>query len=630
MAAALLLALAVSLSVSTPARANDTASDELQLLEYTNQQRAAAGVPALKLWLPAVQVARTHSAEMAATGVFQHSPDWNFVPSIWSSAAQNIGFTTPPLSGDEAIQRIQCGERGCEPLPSPVPPCPLPPFNGSPSDRSTSFLTSQAHCTSLMSATYNYVGIGVAYGADGRMWVTVDFFNIADPNLGFPKSTPASESPAVGGPSDGDLPNNTWYFAEGYTGPLFETYLTILNTNSTTASATITYFLQGSTKTKNVSVPAKSRVTVDTRTEAGDNQDVGAKVTSDIPVVAERSMTFKYGGSIDGGSALVGKTSLATNFFLAEGYTGPGFAEWLTVINPGATPAPLKVTYMKPDGSTVVKTNYTVPAGRRLTINVNADIPASDVSAYVQSTSEVPILVERPMYFSYHSPTTGATYTGGHVGAGIDQLGTSFRFAEGYTGTGFDEWITVQNPDPSESGKVTFRYLLDSGPPVEETFTIGPASRFTRLVNNAVPGRSLSTDVRSDVPIAVERPMYFSYSGWTDGHNAPGIAETHHHWYVPDLDTRAFSETWLTLSNSNGSAATVTFRFYDEAGNATTRNGTVAANSRGTFKVNTLAGDGRRLGVIVSSNQKIAVEKPHYFWLGSVDGGTDAIGYGLD
>lgn len=618
--------LATLAMTAKPAYAFDPVVDEERLLQYTNQQRVAAGLPPLKLWLPAIQVARQHSFNMAQSGNFAHSADWERVPQIWQNAAQNIGYTTKPLSGDAAIQRIQCGQRGCNPIPSPVPPCPLSPLSGS--DNGTSFLTSKSHCETLMSAIYNYVGIGVVYGADGRMWVTLDFFNISNPNLGFPGTAPVSESPVVSGPGENAVPNNTWYFAEGFTGPGFDTHYTIMNPGENNSEVAVTFYLQGSAATKNLTVAPRSRTTLDARDVVGDDKEIGAKVTSSSPVVAERTMIFRYKGSIDGGSSLIGKTELSTDFYLAEGYTGPGFDTWITVINPGSLDAPLKVTYMKPGGATVVKNTYSVGANRRITINVNNDVPGSDVSTRVESTNGVPILVERPMYFTYSPRNGNGTYKGGHVGAGVTAPGTNFDFAEGYTGPGFDEWITVQNPGTS-AATVTLRYLLDDGAPVSETFEIAAQARFTRMVNSRVPNKSLSANVSSNRPVVVERPMYFSYNGWTGGHNAPGATLKYRHAFIPDLDTRAFSDTWLTVANSNGAEAKLTFRFFDEAGQVMVRNGTVPASSRGTFKVNTLAGDGKRLSVVISSDQDIAVEKPLYFWRSDADGGTVALAYGV-
>lgn len=623
---AIVIAIAASVSIATKeARAYDPVVDEERLLNYTNQQRVAAGVPPLKLWLPAVQVAREHSFYMANTGNFSHSPDWERVPQIWQNAAQNIGFTTKPLSGDAAIQRIQCGERGCNPIPSPVPPCPLPPLSAS--DQGRSFLTSKSHCETLMNPIYNYVGIGVVYGGDGRMWVTLDFFNISNPNLGFPGAAPASEAPALSAPSSEVIPNKTWYFAEGYTGPDFDTDFTIMNPGSSTANVTIKFYLQGSSMEKTLSVGANSRITVDARDVVGDDREVGARITSSAPVIAERSMIFRYRGSIDGGSALVGKTELSKEFYLAEGYTGAGFDTWITVINPNASDAPLKVTYMLPGGSTIVKTHYVVGANRRLTINVNTDVPSSDVSTKIESVKGTPILVERPMYFAYTPSNGGGLYRGGHVGAGLTSPGKKFDFAEGYTGPGFDEWITVQNPGTS-AAVVTLTYLLDNGSPVTESFNVPAQARFTRLVNAMVPNRSLSANVSSDRPIVVERPMYFNYNGWTGGHNAPGATSRYRHAFLPDLDTTAFTDTWLTIANANAVPATVTFRFFDEAGRVLIRNGSVAANSRGTFKVNDLAGNGKRLSVVISSDNEVAVEKPLYFWRSYADGGTVALAFG--
>ena len=73
---------------------------------------------------------------------------------------------------------------------------------------------------------------------------------------------------------------------------------------------------------------------------------------------------------------------------------------------------------------------------------------------------------------------------------------------------------------------MTINYFVEGGgliavpqPPV------GANSRYTVYVNgNAGENLPISAEVVSDVPIIVERPMYFSYgAGWTGGHDVLGF-----------------------------------------------------------------------------------------------------------
>jgi len=56
---------------------------------------------------------------------------------------------------------------------------------------------------------------------------------------------------------------------------------------------------------------------------------------------------------------------------------------------------------------------------------------------------------------------------------------------------------------------------------------VGANSRYTIDVNgDAGGGLSISAKVTSDVPVMVERPMYFDFQGkWTGGHDVAGYTQ---------------------------------------------------------------------------------------------------------
>jgi hypothetical protein len=68
------------------------------------------------------------------------------------------------------------------------------------------------------------------------------------------------------------------------------------------------------------------------------------KLTSSAQFLAERPMYFDYAGKWDGGHCLLG-TSAHPTWYFAEGYTEPGFDEWLCLWNPGASAIDVEVTY---------------------------------------------------------------------------------------------------------------------------------------------------------------------------------------------------------------------------------------------------------------------------------------------
>ena len=345
-------------------------------------------------------------------------------------------------------------------------------------------------------------------------------------------------------------PAEVFYFAEGTTRTGFEEWITIQNPNSEDAQVKITYMRgDGSTTEKDYTVKANSRETVGVNSDVGSGDteayDVSAKVesTNGVSIVAERPMYFNYQGLANnnwqGGHDVSGIPSPAEVFYFAEGTTRTGFEEWITIQNPNSEDAQVKITYMRGDGSTTEK-YYTVKANSRETVGVNSDVgtgdtEAYDVSAKVESTNGVSIVAERPMYFNYQG--MGAhNWQGAHDVSGIPSPAEVFYFAEGTTRTGFEEWITIQNPN-SEDAQVKITYMRGDSTSTEKTYAVEANSRKTVGVNAYLgTGDSIEYDVSAKVEsingitIVAERPMYFNYQGlaannWRGGHNVRGIVE---------------------------------------------------------------------------------------------------------
>ncbi len=142
--------------------------------------------------------------------------------------------------------------------------------------------------------------------------------------------------------------STSWFFAEGCTRPGFNTFLCLGNSNPEAVNAHVAYFLgDGSVREKDYPLAPLSRFTVPLQGEGelgyaeGSRGDVSIEVTAAREIVAERPMYFNYTGNlISGGHDVMGATSLAKAFYFAEGYTGPGFDEWICVLNPQEKPRP--------------------------------------------------------------------------------------------------------------------------------------------------------------------------------------------------------------------------------------------------------------------------------------------------
>lgn len=421
----------------------------------------------------------------------------------------------------------------------------------------------------------------------------------------------ASEGPRL--PS----PVTTLYFAEGYTGPGFQEYLTIQNPVTATASVEITYYTDsGQTIISSRQVPANSRLTVNVNAEVGPGQEVSVKIESDQLIFAERPMYFMYRGGLSGGHVASGQSDLLQTMYFAEGYTGPGFDEYITLQNPGGTPATVDFEYQLGSGAVVTSQHVVAPTSRK-TVYVNSEVgPGQEVSAKL--TSDAPILAERPMYFAY-----GGWITDGHVSPAQAAPGTTFYFAEGYTGPGFDEYITLQNPG-SVTATVSIDYQSSTGATYSNALAVGPKSRATVRVNNVVgPNKEISAKVTSDQPILAERPMYFSFQGSVTGGSVvagqpSGLATA---YFAEGYTGPGFVE-YLTFQNPGGTDARVTVAYQFPGGATAATSLMVPANSRRTLAVGNDLGVGIEVSARVASDQPIVTERPMYFaYQGSMDGG---------
>ncbi len=345
-----------------------------------------------------------------------------------------------------------------------------------------------------------------------------------DPNLVVERSMYFNYEGKTGGTSvvGIDQPATSWYLAEGYTGGSFDTYVLMANPNQqTTAEVDVTYMTDtGPVNGGHYSLRPKSRLTihVDDLLPAS---NVSTRVTSNIPIAVERAMYFIYAGSaglIDGGHGAKAVNAPGTDWYMAEGYTAGGFDTWLLVQNPNTAPANCTATFMKPGGATQNFT-FSVAGNSRYTLPVDAvpGMEATEFSTHV--TSNTPVIAERAMYFNYSG------LTGGHDVIGATAPKATWYLAEGYTADAFDTYILIQNPGKT-AASVTIQYLLSSGGVVTKTYSVAANSRATVQVDliPELAAAAFSSVVSSNVPIIVERAMYFNYMGLTGGHDTLGYA----------------------------------------------------------------------------------------------------------
>jgi streptogramin lyase len=510
-----------------------------------------------------------------------------------------------------------------------------------------------------------------------------------------------------GAPSSGPV-NSKWYFAEGRVGRGFREYLTIDNPTANTCAVSIQYFytMDGSstpsTKTASVNISAATRWTESVNNDLGlaDSSTTGASLAAIVTassscagVVAERPMYFSNfhvtsSSAVSSGTDVVGATTLSTTYYFADVPTGSSssgsYTSYITILNPNTTTANVTVNYYA-NGSKVQSQTLAVPSTSRGTIPPGAVTMPQHVTAVV--TSDQPIMVERPTYF------TGVNHiSGAYDVVGAPKSASDWLFAEGYTGTGFQEYLTIANLDPANTASVTVTLKSGSGATNSTNLSVGPQSQMIWNVNSANTFSGATPEVSAEVTtassgsvanaaraaktptpapktkttptatgtssptptpgasgIVVQRELYFTYKhtlsqtaiGGTDVMGAIGPLSRSAYNFAEGYTNTGYN-TWLTIQNPTTSAETIYVTVVNGAGKTSQQKYTVLANSRFTLDMTALVQQVFVPGTVSAANSisttvqtldgsVFVAERPLYWnTTGSsfvTMGGSDVIGY---
>lgn len=340
----------------------------------------------------------------------------------------------------------------------------------------------------------------------------------------------------------------------------------------------------------------------------------GHDVSCDPADITVRARDLSDGLGWPGGHCITGVTQPATEWYFAEGTTRQGFEEWICVENPNDTATEATVDFMTGEGETISR-KLRLEAHSRGTVHANS-VAGEDKDISCRVSAGLPVVAERPMYFSYEGRLSG-----GHSMAGATAPAAKWYFAEGYTGTGFDQWVCVLNPNDRPT-RLTFRFQTQEGEEIVRDCGEVPAhARSTYKVNDLL-GADIqnSLELESSLPVVAERPVYFDYLGtanhhWKGGHCVIGATRLSKQYYFAEGTTRSGFEEWITIQNTNDSAITVNASYQPGAGQGDTvnRSYTIGPGKRHTVYVANEAGGGKDVSAKLSSSLPFLAERPLYF-----------------
>jgi hypothetical protein len=485
--------------------------------------------------------------------------------------------------------------------------------------------------------------------------------------------TPANiaGSGATSVPSNAVTPNPmtgaTFYFAEGFTA--FQENLWLLMPQQGGLAQIDYYTGSGHQPSVFVQLAAGHVLREDVNADVGPNQPVSARVELPYSGVAERTLNFSF-GAWHGSTDVVGVSAPSTRWDFAEGSTLPFFSEYLTLQNPNASASVATLTYFTNTGLTPTRT-LQLPPNSRTTVGVfdgdtspgptacsidaggnavHCGVGGNVAGVSVEVASNPAIIAERPFYVNNFSFGAGPIRDG-HDAFGAVAPGMVWNLAEGTTLGGFNEFLTLQNPN-GLAATVDLRYFLDNGQHPIKTTVLPPTSRTTievfrgsQTYDNAcspaagtcgvgggIAGVSVQVTSR-DQPIVAERPIYMVFNfgngpvaGAHVAMGSTGLSTTFDFAYGSTI--RGDSD-FLTIQNPTLSQANITATYYTASG-VVSKPIAVGPRSRHTVGLSDPvegSGSGQTTGIHISSDQLILVEKPTYSVNPSTYGATDTVGY---
>jgi hypothetical protein len=391
------------------------------------------------------------------------------------------------------------------------------------------------------------------------------------------------------------------YLAEGASGAFFSTRYAIVNPGATAATAAVRVETDGGDViTRALTVPARSRATIESRALGLGSASFSAVVESAVPLAVDRLMSWGDTGATPYGShAEASAVSPGTSWFLAEGTTVLGFQLFYLLQNPQPTATTATVRFLLPSGPPVVRT-YELPARSRTTVFVNSvpGLESTDVSADITATQ--PIAVERAMYRS----TPAQAFALGHAAGAVAAPATTWLFAEGSSNAFFDTFLLLANPG-SAPATVDVAYLRDTGGPVTRTYTVPAGARFTVFVDDVpgLAGTSYGMRVTADLPVVAERAMYWAggFFDYYEGHASAGATAPGSRWILAESEVAATPAapvqpaSFALIANTGTSPASLRVRTLPEAGGIPRDSGVIqlAAGARATVPLSDLLATGQ-------------------------------------
>jgi hypothetical protein len=252
-------------------------------------------------------------------------------------------------------------------------------------------------------------------------------------------------------------------------------------------------------------------------------------------------------------------------WYFAEGAQG-FFHTYVLLSNPQPAANSATVTYLMEGASPVVRT-YPLAPSSRFTIDIGQDQALVDRTFGMTIAFEQPGIAERAMYFGL-SPLWRA----GHESAGVISPAASWFLAEGATGSFFETFVLLANPN-DRPVTATLTFLPTTGIPIVRTKSVPAHGRLTVNIEQedaALASASVATSVTANLPIIVERSQYWPDPApqWYEAHNSFGLIATATRWGFAEgrAGGPRNAQTYILLAKPDTSSTRIDIRILRESG----------------------------------------------------------------
>jgi len=375
-----------------------------------------------------------------------------------------------------------------------------------------------------------------------------------------------------------------FYFAAGEDSAAVHASLTLLNSDRRPVRVRLTFYGRtGGTAVRQVSVGATRERTLSVASLHVGAGPFGLAVRADRAIAA--TLTLSRVGR--DGDVLLGSPDLATQWYLAEGYTNLTFHESVAILNPADAAARVTLRLLPVGGRRARSVVLRVAAHSEAVADVNRLLPRQALS--ISTDSDRPVVVARTLTFSSDRAGTGFGLT---LRTGSTTPATTWLFAEGNTLDRFQTFLTVLNPNRAPA-RVTAQFYGASGRALgRRALTVAAQSRATLKLNAFLKDRGIASLVTSDRPVLVERAEYVGspnspYVAGSDvfGRNGPAAR-----WSFPGGPGMGLSES-LPLYNPSAVTIPIDATFYGRNGETRLFHFTLAPHAHDTVAVHRVSAD---------------------------------------